>query len=58
MVNPISVEVIAPVLTDLRHCEHCEIVFGRQKWAGRYTGKRVLPFLACWLDQMKQIVYH
>jgi hypothetical protein len=29
MVNPISVEVIASVLTDLRHCEHCEIIFGQ-----------------------------
>jgi len=29
MVSPISVEVIAPVLTDLRHCEHREIIFGQ-----------------------------
>ena len=29
MVNPISVEVIAPVLTDLRHCAHCEVIFGQ-----------------------------
>jgi len=26
--NPISLEIIAPVLTDLRHCAHCEIIFG------------------------------
>jgi len=32
MVNRISVEVIAPVLTDLRHCEHCEIIFGLTRW--------------------------
>ncbi|NIO71876.1 MAG: hypothetical protein GTN71_23345 [Anaerolineae bacterium] len=29
MVKPISVEVIAPVLTDLRHCAHCEVIFGQ-----------------------------
>jgi len=29
MVKPVSVEVIAPVLTDLRHCEHCEFIFGQ-----------------------------
>lgn len=34
--NPISVEVIAPVLTDLRHCEHCEIIFGQTE-----VGKQV-----------------
>ncbi len=27
--NPISVEVIAPVLTDLRHCSHCEVIFAQ-----------------------------
>lgn len=27
--EPISVEVIAPVLTDLRHCAYCEVVFGQ-----------------------------
>lgn len=26
-VLPISVEIIAPVLTDLRHCAHCETIF-------------------------------
>ena len=29
MVNSISVEVIAPVLTDLRHYAHCEVIFGQ-----------------------------
>ena len=29
MVNPISVEVIAPVLTDLRHCSPCEAIFAQ-----------------------------
>jgi hypothetical protein len=29
VVKPVSVEVIAPVLSDLRHCEHCEIIFGQ-----------------------------
>jgi hypothetical protein len=29
MVHPISIEVIAPVLTDLRHCAHCEFIFGQ-----------------------------
>ncbi|NIN64491.1 MAG: hypothetical protein GTO63_07270 [Anaerolineae bacterium] len=27
--TPMSVEVIAPVLTDLRHCSHCEIIFAQ-----------------------------
>ena len=27
--NPISVEVVAPVLTDLRHCSYCEVIFGQ-----------------------------
>lgn len=38
MVKPISVEVIAPVLTDLRHCAHCEFIFGQTevgKWVHR-----------------------
>jgi len=29
MVHPILLEVIAPVLTDLRHCAHCEVIFGQ-----------------------------
>jgi hypothetical protein len=29
VMNPISVEVIAPVLTDLRHCSHCEVIFAQ-----------------------------
>ena len=36
MVKPISVEVIAPALTDLRHCAHCEFIFGQTE-----VGKRV-----------------
>ncbi len=35
--NLISVEVIAPVLTDLRHCNHCEVIFGQTE-VGRYVG--------------------
>ena len=27
--NPISMEVVAAVLTDLRHCTHCEIIFAQ-----------------------------
>lgn len=34
--KPISIEVIAPVLTDLRHCAHCEVIFGQTE-----VGKQV-----------------
>jgi len=27
--NPVLIEVIAPVLTDLRHCAHCEVLFSQ-----------------------------
>lgn len=38
---PISVEVIAPVLTDLRHCSHCEVIFAQTE-VGRQVHKEVL----------------
>jgi hypothetical protein len=41
MVNPISVEVIAPVLTDLRHCSHCEVIFAQTE-VGPQVHKEVL----------------
>lgn len=41
MVNPISVEVIAPVLTDLRHCNHCEVIFGQME-VGRQVHREEL----------------
>jgi len=41
MVNPISIEVIAPVLTDLRHCAHCEVIFGQTE-VGRQVHSKEL----------------
>ena len=38
---PISVEVIAPVLTDLRHCSHCEVIFAQTE-VGPRVHKEVL----------------
>jgi hypothetical protein len=35
------VEVIAPVLTDLRHCSHCEVIFA-QTAVGQQVHKQVL----------------
>jgi hypothetical protein len=40
-VTPMSVEVIAPVLTDLRHCSHCEVIFAQTK-VGPQVHKEVL----------------
>ena len=39
--TPISVEVIAPVLTDLRHCSHCEVIFAQTE-VGPQVHKEVL----------------
>jgi len=39
--NLISVEVIAPVLTDLRHCNHCEVIFGQTE-VGRQVHREQL----------------
>jgi len=39
--NPILIEVIAPVLTDLRHCAHCEVLFGQTE-VGRQVHKEEL----------------
>lgn len=39
--TPISVEVIAPVLTDLRHCSHCEVIFAQTE-VGPRVHKEVL----------------
>jgi hypothetical protein len=41
MVHPILLEVIAPVLTDLRHCSHCEVFFDRAE-VGRQVHREVL----------------
>jgi len=41
MMNPILIEVIAPVLTDLRHCAHCEVLFGQTE-VGRQVHKEEL----------------
>jgi hypothetical protein len=37
--NPISVEVIVPVLTNLRHCELCEFIFGQTEGGSGCMGK-------------------
>jgi hypothetical protein len=39
--HAILVEVIAPVLTDLRHCSHCEVIFA-QTQVGPQVHKEVL----------------
>ena len=41
MVNPISVEVIAPVLTDLRHCAHCEVIFAQTEVGQQVHGEEL-----------------
>lgn len=39
--KPVSVEVIAPMLTDLRHCGHCEFIFGQTE-VGRQVHREEL----------------
>lgn len=41
MDNPIQLVVIAPVLTDFRHCAHCEFIFN-QTQVGQETHKQIL----------------
>jgi hypothetical protein len=37
--NRISVEVIAPVLTDLPHCSHCEVIFAQTEVSPQVHGE-------------------
>jgi hypothetical protein len=39
--NPISVEVIVPVLTNLRHCELCEFIFSQTEGGQRVHGEEL-----------------
>ena len=41
MDNPILLEIIAPVLTDFRHCAHCELIFNQTK-VGQQTHQQIL----------------
>ena len=39
--NPLSIEVIAPVLTEFYHCLHCETVFEQADLGRRVHGEQV-----------------
>ena len=39
--NPVSIEVIAPVLTDLYHCLHCETIFEQADLGRRVHGEQI-----------------
>ena len=48
MVKPISVEVIAPVPTDLGHYAHCEFIFGQTEVGQRVHGFVCLTIWSKW----------
>jgi len=39
--NPVSIEVIAPVLTEFYHCLHCETIFDQAGLGRRVHGEQI-----------------
>ena len=39
--NPLSIEVIAPVLTELYHCLHCETIFDQAGLGTKVHGEQI-----------------
>jgi len=42
--NPVSIEVIAPVLTEFYHCLHCEMIFQQADLGRRVHGEQISEY--------------